>query len=100
MDADNAPGPLAAYRAMEKAIAKAKRNGIGMATIRNSNHFMGAAPYALLAADSDMLGIAIIIETRCSFTARRTASGLNRGIAKTFAPRKTGIKTFAVSPKI
>ena len=57
MDGDNAPGPLAAYRATEAAIGKAGRFGIGMVSVRNSNHFMGAAPYALLAAERGMLGI-------------------------------------------
>lgn len=58
LDGDNAPGPLAAYRAMETAIAKARDFGIGMAIVRNSNHFLGAAPYTLLAHEHNMIGIA------------------------------------------
>jgi LDH2 family malate/lactate/ureidoglycolate dehydrogenase len=58
LEGDNAPGPLAAYRMMQLAVALARRHGIGMVSMRNSNHFLGAAPYALLAAESDMLGIA------------------------------------------
>jgi len=57
MDGGNAPGPLAAYRMMEKAVSKANRYGIGMAAMRNSSHFLGAAPYALYAAQRGMIGI-------------------------------------------
>jgi len=57
MDGDNAPGPLAAYRMMEKAIDTARQYGVGLVCIRNSNHFVGAAPYALLAAEHGMLGL-------------------------------------------
>jgi LDH2 family malate/lactate/ureidoglycolate dehydrogenase len=57
MDADNAPGTLAAYRMTEKAIQKARKYGIGIVTMRNSNHFLGSAPYSLLAAEQDMIGI-------------------------------------------
>jgi LDH2 family malate/lactate/ureidoglycolate dehydrogenase len=57
MDADNAPGTLAAFRMTEKAIQKAKKYGIGIVTMRNSNHFLGSAAYSLLAAEHDMIGI-------------------------------------------
>ncbi len=57
MDADNAPGTLASYRMTEKAIQKAKKYGIGIVTMRNSNHFLGSAAYSLLAAEHDMIGI-------------------------------------------
>jgi LDH2 family malate/lactate/ureidoglycolate dehydrogenase len=57
LEGDAAPGPLAAYRMTERAIAKAARWGIGMACVRNSNHFVGAAAYALLAARRGMIGI-------------------------------------------
>jgi LDH2 family malate/lactate/ureidoglycolate dehydrogenase len=57
LEGDAAPGPLAAYRMTEKAIEKAARWGIGMACVRNSNHFVGAAAYALMAARRGMIGI-------------------------------------------
>ncbi|MBT6605620.1 Ldh family oxidoreductase [Candidatus Bathyarchaeota archaeon] len=57
MDADNAPGTLAAFRMTEKAILKARKYGIGIVTMRNSNHFLGSAAYNLLAAEQDMIGI-------------------------------------------
>ena len=59
MDADNAPGTLAAYRMTEKAIEKAEKFGVGFVTMRNSNHFLGSAPYSLLAAEHGMMGITL-----------------------------------------
>ena len=59
MDADNAPGTLAAFRVTQKAIQKANKYGIGIVSIRNSNHSLGSAPYSLLAAEHDMLGISM-----------------------------------------
>ena len=57
MDADNAPGTLAAFRMTEKAIQRARKYGVGIVTMRNSNHFLGSAAYTLLAAEQDMIGI-------------------------------------------
>jgi LDH2 family malate/lactate/ureidoglycolate dehydrogenase len=59
MDADNAPGTLAAFRMTKKAIQKARKYGIGIVTMRNSNHFLGSAAYTLLAAEQDMIGITL-----------------------------------------
>jgi ureidoglycolate dehydrogenase (NAD+) len=68
MDGDNAPGPLAAYRMTETAIEKARQYGVGLACIRNSNHFVGAAPYALLAAKHKMLGLVASNTSLCMGT--------------------------------
>jgi len=59
MDADNAPGTLAAYHMTKEAIHKADKYGIGIVTMRNSNHFLGSAPYSLLAAEHGMMGITL-----------------------------------------
>ena len=59
MDADNAPGTLAAFRMTQKAIQKADKYGIGIVSMRNSNHYLGSAPYSLLAAKHDMLAISM-----------------------------------------
>ena len=58
LDGDNGPGPLVAYTMTQRAITKAKKYGLGMVSARNSNHFIGAAAYSLLAAEQGMLGIA------------------------------------------
>jgi LDH2 family malate/lactate/ureidoglycolate dehydrogenase len=44
--------------AMELAITKARTYGIGIAAVRNSNHFGAAANYAMMALAHDMIGLA------------------------------------------
>ena len=59
MDADNGLGQVAAFKAMEKAIALAGEAGVGLVGVRNSNHFGVAAYYAMQALPHDMIGIVI-----------------------------------------
>ncbi len=56
MDADNALGQVAAFKAMQRAIQKAEGAGIGMAAVRNTNHYGAAAYYANMAAEAGMVG--------------------------------------------
>lgn len=58
LDAQQGLGQPAACQAMNRAIAKARNTGFGLATIRNSNHFGAAAFYALRALNHDMIGFA------------------------------------------
>lgn len=58
IDARNGFGQVAAHRAMELALRKAETYGIGMALVRNSNHFGIASYYALMAAEKGMIGLA------------------------------------------
>ncbi|GHV58755.1 hypothetical protein AGMMS49579_26370 [Spirochaetia bacterium] len=44
---------------MERVIAKAKEHGVGICSIRNSNHFGIAGYYAEMAARQDMIGVAM-----------------------------------------
>ncbi|MBF9018110.1 MULTISPECIES: Ldh family oxidoreductase [unclassified Oceanispirochaeta] len=44
-DGDNGMGELCTMHVTEKSMDLAKEHGIGFATIRNSNHFLAAAPY-------------------------------------------------------
>jgi LDH2 family malate/lactate/ureidoglycolate dehydrogenase len=44
---------------MHLAIEKADKHGIGLVTMRNSNHYGMAGYYALLAAQHDMIGISM-----------------------------------------
>ncbi len=46
-----------ARRGMELAIEKAKKTGIGVAAVRNSGHFGACGFYALMASDSDLVGM-------------------------------------------
>jgi len=56
-DAGNGMGHVAAKKAMQKAIEKAKKNGIGMVVVGNSNHFGIAGYYSLMAAEQGCIGI-------------------------------------------
>lgn len=52
-------GLVAATRGMQLAIDKAKANGVGLVSIQQSQHFGAAGVYAHLAAEHDMLGLAM-----------------------------------------
>ena len=52
-------GHVVAYKGMEIAIAKAKKIGIGMVGIHDSNHFGVAGYYSDMAVMEDMIGIVI-----------------------------------------
>ncbi len=58
-DADGALGHLVSVKAMRSAIQKAKQNGIGAATVRNSRHCGAMAYYAQMAADEGCIGHAV-----------------------------------------
>jgi len=59
LDADRAMGQVAGVRAMYLAMGKARSSGVGVVTVRNSNHLGAAAYYALLAARKDQIGFAV-----------------------------------------
>jgi ureidoglycolate dehydrogenase (NAD+) len=59
MDGDNGLGPVGGVRAMEKAIQKARNCGVGIVTMRNSNHYGTAAFYAMMALEHNMIGISM-----------------------------------------
>ena len=58
LDADNGMGQVASGAAMRHAIRMAKTSGVGVVTVRNSNHFGAAAYYALMAAQEQQIGFA------------------------------------------
>lgn len=57
IDGGNGMGHVIASRAMELAISKAKRCGLGMTAVRNSTHYGMAGYHALLAAKAGMIGV-------------------------------------------
>ncbi|NMA49128.1 MAG: Ldh family oxidoreductase [Tissierellia bacterium] len=57
IDAHFCIGHLAAYRGMSLAIGKAKKTGIGITTVRDSNHFGIAGYYSKMACDRGLLGL-------------------------------------------
>lgn len=58
IDGHNGMGQLVSYYAMEKAIEKAKNSGVGIVSVRESNHFGIAGYYAKMASDQGMIGMA------------------------------------------
>jgi LDH2 family malate/lactate/ureidoglycolate dehydrogenase len=58
-DAGGGLGVLTARRAMEACIAKAQASGIGMVAVKNGRHFGAAGYYARMAAEQDMIGMAM-----------------------------------------
>lgn len=57
IDGHNGMGHVIAVRAMELAIKKAKKFGLGMTAVRNSTHYGIAGYHALLASRAGMIGI-------------------------------------------
>ncbi len=59
IDAGAGLGQPVSYRAMEKAIQKARDYGAGFVTVRNSNHYGIAGYYAMMALEHDCIGISM-----------------------------------------
>lgn len=55
--ADNGMGQLAGYKAMKEAINIARIYGIGMVTVKDSNHFGVASFYSMMASKENMIGL-------------------------------------------
>ncbi|MBI2767136.1 MAG: Ldh family oxidoreductase [Chloroflexi bacterium] len=58
-EADGGLGVVVARKAMETCIAKAEAAGLAMVTVRNGRHFGAAGYYARMAADRDLIGMAM-----------------------------------------
>jgi LDH2 family malate/lactate/ureidoglycolate dehydrogenase len=56
LDGDQGLGHVLASRAMEQAIARAKEHGVGVVSLRNSQHIGALAYYTQMAADAGCLG--------------------------------------------
>lgn len=58
LDGNNGMGQVVSYKAMQMAINKAKKFGIGSVSVRNSNHFGIAGFYPKMAIEQNMIGMA------------------------------------------
>ncbi|MGB9793056.1 MAG: Ldh family oxidoreductase [Thermacetogeniaceae bacterium] len=58
LDANNGWGAVAGLAGMRRAIEKARQHGVGVAVVRNSNHF-GIAAYYAQEALPEMIGISL-----------------------------------------
>lgn len=61
LDGRHGFGPVAATRAMELAVAKARATGAAFVAVTNSSHFGAAAHYALLAVSHGFIGLSMTI---------------------------------------
>ena len=57
IDGNNGMGMVISCKAMNIAIEKAKKYGMGMAAVRNSSHYGIAGYYASMAINQGMIGI-------------------------------------------
>ena len=58
-DADGGFGTIVCQKAMSACIEKALASGMGMVTVRNGRHFGAAGYYAHMAAEHDLIGMAM-----------------------------------------
>jgi len=57
IDADDAAGNVASFKAAEIAIQKAKNSGVGIVGVKNSTHNCMLAYYPMMALKHDMIGL-------------------------------------------
>ena len=57
LDANDGMGHPAAIKAMRMAIGKATKSGLGLVTVRNSNHFGIGGYYSMMAANAGLFGM-------------------------------------------
>ena len=56
IEAHDGMGQLVGYKAMTMAMEKAKQNGVGIVSVRNSNHYGIAGYYAKMACQQGLMG--------------------------------------------
>ncbi|ABM80184.1 Ldh family oxidoreductase [Hyperthermus butylicus] len=59
LDGDNGPGQVVGTKAMNIAIERAKRYGVGVVGVRRSHHYGIAGYYALMAVEHGMIGVSL-----------------------------------------
>ncbi|MBR0277733.1 MAG: Ldh family oxidoreductase [Clostridia bacterium] len=59
IEGNDGMGQLLSHYAMELAIEKAKKSGVAIVNVRNSNHFGIAGYYAKMACDQGLIGMAM-----------------------------------------
>lgn len=67
VDANGALGQVGGTFAMNLAIAKARQNGVGAVTLRNTSHVGRAGAYPLQAARAEMIGLAFVNAGRLGY---------------------------------
>jgi LDH2 family malate/lactate/ureidoglycolate dehydrogenase len=59
LDGDNGPGQVVGKKAMEIAIERAKKYGVGVVFVKRSHHYGIAGYYALMAVEHNMIGMSM-----------------------------------------
>lgn len=59
VDGEGGLGIIISYKAMQLAIEKAKKTGIGIVNVRGSHHFGAAGYYTKMCADEKMVGVSM-----------------------------------------
>ncbi|MBU4483873.1 Ldh family oxidoreductase [bacterium] len=59
VDGNHGMGQVVAYKAMQMAIKKAKKFGLGAVAVRNSTHYGIAGYYPLMAVEEGMVGLTV-----------------------------------------
>ena len=79
VDGGNAMGQIGCDFAMRKAIELANTAGVAYVGVRNTNHFGAAGVYPAMAADADMIGIAMAndIPSVCAPGSKKAVMGTN-----------------------
>jgi LDH2 family malate/lactate/ureidoglycolate dehydrogenase len=76
IDGGNAPGSIVCKKCCEITREKAKKSGMALTVVRNSNHFGAAGYWSLLLAEKDMIGYI----TTNSVVTVAAPNGVGRGI--------------------
>ena len=79
VDGDNAAGQIGCDFAMKKAIQLAKSAGIAYVGVRNTSHFGAAGVYPAMAAEANMIGLAMAndIPSVCAPNSKNAIMGTN-----------------------
>jgi LDH2 family malate/lactate/ureidoglycolate dehydrogenase len=59
IDGDNGMGTVVGKFGMEKTLEMAEKAGLGMVTVRDSNHYGIAGYYSMMALEKDMIGLSL-----------------------------------------
>ena len=91
VDGGQGLGFVAGHRAMKHAIGMAEKEGSGFVAVRNTTHFGAAAPYAMMALEHDMIGLAMAIGGRMMVApgSSKATAGLNPMAVAIPAGKKT-----------
>ncbi|XP_069110958.1 uncharacterized oxidoreductase YjmC-like [Argopecten irradians] len=90
IDGNNLLGPVVGKYAMDIAIQKAKSAGVGIVTVRGSNHFGIAGWYSLHAAKQGLLGMAMTNSDKVMVPTRAKERSLGTNPISMSAPGKDG----------